>query len=294
MMLTSEYMAFPQRVLLGIEAMVGADGTPLTASQAQIAVSRSRLLRLPPGEQGAPEPKIDQWDAVDLKNYVEARNHILDGMFSKGRLPINYNARGQLANISADALRAAEKNLYSRCEMKLPGFDTGHEDDDAARAPGDGERSRRGGDRGGHLAQPGGPHGGRARRRGREEAGDGDPDEIVYEDLGYTPQKIDRIKTLQARGRRVQPRRPPPPRRAPGPPQGAAVADARARRFARITDTYRIHVGRSAAGRPARARAVGDARPADLDGSHAAVGRKVALTPCRSSSAPARGCRSPT
>jgi hypothetical protein len=198
MLLTSEYMAFPQRVLLGIEEMVGPDGkTPLTAAEAQLAVSRSRLLRLPAGEQGA-EPKIDQWDAVDLENYVKARNHLLDGMFSKGRLPINYNARGQLANISADALRAAEKNLYSRCEMKLPGFDTGHEDTMRLAHRAMGNREQATAVTAEVLWRP-------LEARTEAELVDaatkkqamGIPLDIILEDLGYSPQKIERIQALR-------------------------------------------------------------------------------------------------
>lgn len=220
LLLTSEYMAFPQRVLLGIEALVGPDGTtPLSAADAQLAVSRSRLLRLPPGEAGAPEPKIDQFDAVDLKNYIEARNHILDGMFSKGRLPINYNARGQLANISADALRAAEKNLYSRCEMKLPGFDAGHEDTMrlAHMAMGDRQRAKQ-------MQAEVIWRSLEARTEAElvdaatKKQAIGIPLDVILEDLGYTPQKIDRIHTLKLAEDVFNPAPPPPPAADTPPP----------------------------------------------------------------------------
>jgi hypothetical protein len=225
MMLGSEYQAWPQRVLLGVEQMQDENGVNLTAEQAQLALSRTRILRF-----SSKEAKIDQWDPADLKNYVEARNHLLDGLFSKGRLPINYNARGQLANISADALRAAEKNLIARCEMKKPGFDGGHEDTVrlAFKAVGADDKAKQ--------AMSAEVMWRSLEARTEAELADaavkkqaiGIPEEIIWEDMGYSPQQIERIKALKLVDGLLEPEPletpPDPALNGNGPPERVPVA----------------------------------------------------------------------
>jgi hypothetical protein len=124
MLLTSEYLAFPQRVLLGIEVPKDpVTGQPIRATQLEAA--RSRLWAFEAGANG--NPSVAEFSAADLKNYVEARNHLIHGLAAKTRTPPHY-ILGEMVNVSGDALTAAEAGLTSKTRRALKSIGEGHEE----------------------------------------------------------------------------------------------------------------------------------------------------------------------
>lgn len=124
MLLTSEYLAFPQRVLLGIEVPKDPiTGQPIRA--AQLEAARSRLWAFEAGTNG--NPSVAEFTAADLKNYVEARNHLIHGFAAKTRTPPHY-ILGEMVNVSGDALTAAEAGLTSKTRRALKSVGEGHEE----------------------------------------------------------------------------------------------------------------------------------------------------------------------
>lgn len=121
MVLTSEFMAFPQRVLLGVEVPKDpVTGQPIRAAQLQAA--RSRLWAFE-GENA----KVAEFKAADLTNYVEARQHLIHGIAAKTRCPPHY-ILGEMVNVSGDALTAAEAGLTSKTRRHSKPIGEGHEE----------------------------------------------------------------------------------------------------------------------------------------------------------------------
>jgi hypothetical protein len=124
MLLTSEYLAFPQRVLLGIEVPKDpVTGQPIRA--AQLEAQRSRLWAFEAGQNG--NPSVAEFSAADLKNYVEARQHLIHGLSAKTRTPPHY-ILGEMVNVSGDALTAAEAGLTSKTRRANKSIGEGHEE----------------------------------------------------------------------------------------------------------------------------------------------------------------------
>jgi len=192
MLVGSEFQAFPQRVLLGVE--IPRDpitGQPITAAQLQ--ASQSRLWAFE--NENA---KVTEFTAADLNNYVNARQHLIRNFTAKTRTPPHY-VLGEIVNASGDALKAAETGLVSKGRRKMRPFGESHEDMIRLgfKAVGDGERAK--------VASaetiwrdP----------ESRSEAQSVDaaskirnglnlPDEMVWERLGMSPQEIARAKVLQ-------------------------------------------------------------------------------------------------
>jgi hypothetical protein len=128
MLISSEYIAFPQRVLLGQSRPVNPQtGQPMTAAEMKAAgmdldFSQARLAWFE-----SPDAKVAQWDAADLKTYVESRQHLVRGLTAKTRTPPHY-VLGEIVNASGDALVAAETGLVSKTRRKLKPFGEGHEE----------------------------------------------------------------------------------------------------------------------------------------------------------------------
>jgi hypothetical protein len=202
MLLTSEYLAFPQRVLLGIEVPKDpVTGQPISSAQLQAA--RSRLWAFEPARDSSGnqlpgiQPKIDQFDAVDLANYVNARQHLVRALTAKTRTPPHY-ILGEIVNASGDALTAAEAGLTSKVRKKLRFVGEGHEDamrlafkamgDTAKAAVTSAETIWRDPERV-TLAQ--------LADAAQKQKDIGVPWEILMEFLGYGPTEIGRMQTMQ-------------------------------------------------------------------------------------------------
>jgi hypothetical protein len=191
MLVGSEYQAFPQRVLLGVE--IPRDpitGQPATAAQLQAAQSRLWTFE----NENA---KVAEFRAADLNNYVNARQHLVRALTAKTRTPPHY-VLGEIVNASGDALIAAESGLVSKVRSVMRPFGEGHEDALRLgfRAMGDLERAQII-DSETIWKNP--------EFRNEAQAVDAAtkltqlniPEEILWERIGMSPQQIERAKTLQ-------------------------------------------------------------------------------------------------
>lgn len=118
----AEYMAYPLRVLLGVDAPRGRDGEVI--ENAEMKVSQSRLMMFP-GD--AREMDIKELSAADLSNMREAIDGLVRDFTAQTRTPPHYVA-GEIVNASADALKAAETGLTSKVRKKMPPIAEGHEE----------------------------------------------------------------------------------------------------------------------------------------------------------------------
>lgn len=113
----ADYMALPQRVVLGMDKpmrdirddegnIVDEEEIPLTK------FSRDRLLWL--SKQGA---NIAQFTAADLGNYLRVIEAAVRHIAAQTRTPPHY-LLGEMSNIAADALTAAESGLVAKAKDK--------------------------------------------------------------------------------------------------------------------------------------------------------------------------------
>ena len=116
MLVASEFAAFPQRVLMGIEVPADPDNPDRPDPSFEVKASVSRLLAFE--NENA---KIDQFQAADLKNYTEAVTLLLQHLAAQTRTPPHY-LLGQIVNASGDALKAAETGLVAKVKRKQIDF----------------------------------------------------------------------------------------------------------------------------------------------------------------------------
>ncbi|NJP27096.1 phage portal protein [Microbispora sp. SCL1-1] len=109
----SDFAAFPQRVILGTDVpkkpIVDAVGEVVgyePVDLAKYAVDRVVWLE-------DPNAKIGEWSAADLANYTNVIEVAVGHIAAQTRTPQHYLI-GKMANMSADALKAAETGLVSR------------------------------------------------------------------------------------------------------------------------------------------------------------------------------------
>jgi hypothetical protein len=196
MLIGSEYQAFPQRVLLGVEPPrypAGHARAGEVMKEADLKASQSRLWMFP-GENS----KAFEFSAADLKNYTEASQHLVRHLTAQTRTPPHY-VLGEIVNASGDALKAAETGLVSKVRDKMDPFGEGHEEamrlafrsldaDDPRASKDDAETIWR---------DP--------ESRSQAELADsltklatiGVPQEVLWERFGFSPQEIDRMKGMQ-------------------------------------------------------------------------------------------------
>jgi hypothetical protein len=118
MIVASEFSAFRQRVLTGIEIPKNPEtGEPLPTQQLEAAISRLWSFE-------SPDAKVYDLNPTDLANYVAGIKELLNHLAAQTRTPPHY-LLGQMANLSGEALAAAESGLVSRVEAKQIGFGIG-------------------------------------------------------------------------------------------------------------------------------------------------------------------------
>ncbi len=110
MMVAGEFAAFRQRWATGIEIPTDPDtGEPLND---QFVTGVSRLLTV-----AETDTKFGEFSASDLSNYTKPIEMLVQHIAAQTRTPAHY-LMGQMVNISAEALRAAETGLVSRVRNK--------------------------------------------------------------------------------------------------------------------------------------------------------------------------------
>jgi hypothetical protein len=119
MLVASEFAAFQQRVITGLE--VASDKDPATGEnvpnksmEQKAAVNRIWALE-------NADAKVFSLPASDLGNYVKAIELLLQHLAAQTRTPPHY-LLGQIVNVSGDALKAAETGLVAKVKRKQIDF----------------------------------------------------------------------------------------------------------------------------------------------------------------------------
>jgi hypothetical protein len=121
MLIASEFAAFPQKVIAGIEVPNDPiTGKPL-AGLFETGASRLMTVKASEGVQWG------QFAAADLGNYVKAIDMLLQHLAAQSRTPPHYLI-GQVVNASGDALKAAETGLTEKAREKTVTFGDGWEE----------------------------------------------------------------------------------------------------------------------------------------------------------------------
>jgi hypothetical protein len=205
MLVASEFNAYPQRWATGLQVpTIGETDVPdtaalLKASQGHVWISDDGNTR------------FGQLAAGDLNNYVTGMETLIQHLAAQTRTPPHY-LLAKMVNLSGDALKAAETGLVARVKRKHIDFSDSLEEAMrlAFRAVGDTDRA-------GTLdaetiwrdpesRAPGVIADSLVKKRQI-----GVPLEVLWEEAGYSPQQIERMKRLAN-----LPDRPPP---------GATTAD---------------------------------------------------------------------
>jgi hypothetical protein len=119
MLVASEFAAFQQRVITGLE--VESDKDPATGEdvpnrsmEQKAAVNRIWALE-------NADAKVFSLPASDLGNYTKAIELLLQHLAAQTRTPPHY-LLGQMVNVSGDALKAAETGLVAKVKRKQIDF----------------------------------------------------------------------------------------------------------------------------------------------------------------------------
>lgn len=189
MLIGSEYQAFPQRVLLGVDIPRDENGQPIRASE--LKASQSRLWVF-----GNADAKVAEFNASDLDNYVKAIRELINHLTAQTRTPPHY-VSGQIVNASGDALKAAETGLVSKTRRKMKPFGAAHEETMrlAFKALGDDDRANE--TRAETIWKD-------PETRSQGELVDslvklgtiGVPQEVLWERAGFSPTEIDRMRSM--------------------------------------------------------------------------------------------------
>ncbi|TDD97164.1 phage portal protein [Actinomadura rubrisoli] len=108
MLVNSEFNAYPQRIIAGLELLENPDGT-------LAAPIKSAIDRLLVFEEA--EVKWGQFEASDLKGYVEAINLMFQIAATVARLPAHYMLVGGTTQApSGEALQSSETALVSKAQ----------------------------------------------------------------------------------------------------------------------------------------------------------------------------------
>ena len=112
MIVASEYGAYRQRVITGVEIPRDPD-TGRVIGKVQIEAAMSRLWNFE-----EPTAQVHDLPQTDLANYVKAIDLLIQHLAAQTRTPPHY-LLGQVVNVSGDALKAAEAGLVKKCREKI-------------------------------------------------------------------------------------------------------------------------------------------------------------------------------
>jgi hypothetical protein len=109
MIVTSEYAAFPQRAVTGVDIQKDPETGRVSA---ELKSALSRLWTFKPADARV-------WDlkAADLANYVNGVEMLIQHLAAQTRTPPHY-LLAKLVNTSGEALAVAEAGLVSKCRAK--------------------------------------------------------------------------------------------------------------------------------------------------------------------------------
>lgn len=119
LLIGAEYHGLPQRVLLGVEAPRDENGRVISDMEA----ARSRLWYF--NNENA---KAHEFSQADLKGLRESTDGLIGDLAAQTRIPIYYFRPQAISNISAEALIGLDAGLVSKTNDKKDPFGEGHEE----------------------------------------------------------------------------------------------------------------------------------------------------------------------
>jgi hypothetical protein len=124
LMTAADFASFPQRVVLGMEQpmvpVLDDQGQEIGETPMDLKkFSVKRMLWLED-----PDAKIDEFSAANLEAYTKVIEVAVSHIAAQTRTPQHYLV-GKMANLSADALKAAETGLIKRTQEKTQHFGRG-------------------------------------------------------------------------------------------------------------------------------------------------------------------------
>jgi hypothetical protein len=188
MIVASEFGAFRQRVLTGVEIPRDPDtGRPLGRSEIVAAMSRLWTFE-------SSDAKVYDLNPTDLKNFVAAIDMFKADLAAQTRTPPHY-LLGQVVNASGDALKVAEAGLVSKCRRKILNFSDPWEEAMAMALTGDGQAVAAA-DLESLWSDPENTSMGELVDASVKKRTLGIPLEVIWSELGYTPEQIGDMKRL--------------------------------------------------------------------------------------------------
>lgn len=190
LIITSEYGAFPQRVVTGVEVPKDpTTGQPLAAAEMKAAMSRLWTFK-------PPDANVTSLPAADLSQFVNSIEMFVTHLAAQTRTPAHY-LLAKLVNLSGDALTAAEAGLVSKCRQKILFYSDPWEEAIALAL-----NARNGGelvhaDMEALWADPERIPIGAKTDAAVKKKTLGVPLEVIWAELGYTPEQIDEMKKLE-------------------------------------------------------------------------------------------------
>jgi hypothetical protein len=191
MLVGSEYTAFRQRVLMGIDQPKDPNtGKPIPLQDVEKRAQQSRLWVFP-----GKDARAFEFQANDLDNFRKAMDGLVRDLTAQTRTPPHY-VSGQIVNASGDALKAAETGLVARVRDKMDPFAEAHEETMRLAFKAIGDERANATDAETIWRDP--------ESRSQAETVDAAvklkgllPDEILMERIGMSPQEIDRAMTMR-------------------------------------------------------------------------------------------------
>ena len=122
MIVASEYQAFKQRVLTGVEVPKYPEGheqagQPMPSAELMAAISRTWFIE-------DTDARVTELGGVDLGNYVQAIEMSIQHIATKTRIPPQHflSAGGTLANVSTESMTVINDGFISKVERKQGDF----------------------------------------------------------------------------------------------------------------------------------------------------------------------------
>ena len=201
--IASEYSSLRQRWATGVEIPKDELGHPVEGVQLEATFKRMWVSE-------NPDAKWGEFSVADLDGYVKLISMLTQHLAAVSRTPPHY-LLGQIVNASGDALKTAEATLVAKVQAKMVDFAETWED--VLRAAfllaGDQERGTAE-DAETLWADP------ESRTESQhvdalvKQQAFGVPDEILWEQVPYSPQTIERMKTIKAQEQANAPQIPSP------------------------------------------------------------------------------------
>ena len=113
MQVSSEFHAYPQRWATGWERAVDSTGHELTGREVEVMMAATRMVRAE-----SKETSFGSFAPGDVNNYILPIELYIDHLAAQTQTPVYY-LKGKLANLSADAMHAADQGLVDRVKGKI-------------------------------------------------------------------------------------------------------------------------------------------------------------------------------